>query len=47
MNKNLANRPLTSREYKIMLLPREFDNIEKGIGKLKGIFDSQMDKNVE
>jgi hypothetical protein len=47
MKKNLVNRPLTSREYKIMLVPREFNNIEKGIGKLTGIFNSQMDKHVE
>jgi len=47
MKKNLVNRPLTSREYKIMLLPREFNDIEKGIGKLKSIFDSKVDKKVE
>jgi hypothetical protein len=47
MKQNLANRPLTSREYKIMLAPNEFKNIEKGIGKILRIVDSQMGNEVK
>jgi hypothetical protein len=46
MKQNLANRPLTSREYKMMLVPSEFNNIEKGIDKILQIVDSQIGDNV-
>jgi len=45
--KNLVNRLLTSRKYKIKLVLPEFNSIEKGIGKLIRIVDSQMGKDAE
>lgn len=46
MKQNIDNRPLTSREYKIMLVPLEFSSIEKGVDKISGIIDSHMDNHV-
>lgn len=47
MKQDLDNRPLTSREYKIMLAPNEFTNIEKGIDKVLGIVDTHADNYVD
>jgi hypothetical protein len=47
LKQKLDNRPLISREYKVMLVPNEFNNIEKGIDKVLGIIDMRADKYVQ
>jgi len=47
LKQKLANRPLTSREYKIMLVPSEFSNVEKGIDKILRIIDLHMGNYVQ
>jgi len=47
LKQNQSNHPLNSREYKIMLVPREFKNIEKGIERILDIVHLQLDSYAQ
>ena len=47
MQQNITNRPITSREYKIMLKPNKFRDVRKGIDKISEFIETKSRGDVK